>query len=94
MNDPWSWTTAWGLTVGARGGMGGEGQRGGGDWYNYNRITTKKMINKKIRLKAGKKRVNQDTIYQRAPEISKYKAAFVIKLSKNILKPFSMEDGS
>ena len=28
MNDPWTWTTGWGLTVGVGGGMGGGEQRG------------------------------------------------------------------
>ena len=28
MNDPWTWTTGWGLTVGAGVGMGGGEQRG------------------------------------------------------------------
>ena len=28
MNDPWTWTTMWELTVGAGSGMGGGGQRG------------------------------------------------------------------
>lgn len=27
MHDPWAWTTAWGLAVGERGGMGGGEQR-------------------------------------------------------------------
>ena len=27
MNDPWTWTTVWGLTVGVGGGLGGRGQR-------------------------------------------------------------------
>ena len=28
MNDPWTWTTVWGLTVGVGGGMGRGEQRG------------------------------------------------------------------
>ena len=28
MNDPWTWTTVWELTVGAGGVQGGGGQRG------------------------------------------------------------------
>ena len=28
MNDPWTWTTVWGLTVGAEVGLGGGGHRG------------------------------------------------------------------
>ena len=28
MNDPWTWTTAWELTVEAGVGLGGRGQRG------------------------------------------------------------------
>ena len=28
MNDPWTWTTGWGLTVGVGGGLGGGEQRG------------------------------------------------------------------
>ena len=27
MSDPWTWTAVWGLTVGARGGLGRGGQR-------------------------------------------------------------------
>ena len=43
MNDPWTWTMVWGLTVG--GGGGGEPGRGGQrgkNWNNCNRIITKK----------------------------------------------------
>ena len=28
INDPWTWTTGWGLTVGAGGGRGQENNRG------------------------------------------------------------------
>ena len=28
MNDPWTWTTVWGLTVGTGGRLGRRGQRG------------------------------------------------------------------
>ena len=28
MNDPWAWTTVWGLIVGVWGGLGGGGQSG------------------------------------------------------------------
>ena len=28
MNDPGTWTTGWGMTVGVGGGLGGVGQRG------------------------------------------------------------------
>ena len=36
MNDPWTWTTVvWGGTVGARGGLGGGGQKGK-NWDNCN----------------------------------------------------------
>ena len=41
MNDPWTWTTGWGLTVGAGVGMGGGEQRGK-NWDKCNRITVKK----------------------------------------------------
>ena len=41
MNDPWTWTTEWELTVGAGGGMGGGGQKGK-NWDNYNNMTIKK----------------------------------------------------
>ena len=37
MNDPWTWTTVWGLTVGAGSGMGGRGQRGK-NWDNYHKM--------------------------------------------------------
>ena len=40
MNDPWTWTTVWELTVGEGGGMGGGGQRDK-NWDNWNRITIK-----------------------------------------------------
>ena len=40
MNDPWTWTTVWGLTTGAGGGLGGGGQRGK-NWGNCNRIAIK-----------------------------------------------------
>ena len=35
MNDPWTWTTVWGLNVGAGGQMG----EGGQSWDNRNKIT-------------------------------------------------------
>ena len=49
MNDPWTWTTVWELTVGMGGGMGGGGQRRK-NWDNCNRITIKMIlkINNKI----------------------------------------------
>ena len=28
MDAPWTWATVWGMTVGARGGLGGRGERG------------------------------------------------------------------
>ena len=37
MNDPWTWTMVWELTVGAGDGLGGGGQRGK-IWDNCNRI--------------------------------------------------------
>ena len=37
MNDPWTWMTSWGLTVGIGDGMGGLGQRGK-NWDTCNRI--------------------------------------------------------
>ena len=40
MNEPWTWTTMWELTVGVGVGMGGGGQRGE-NWDNCNRITIK-----------------------------------------------------
>ena len=40
MNEAWTWTTVWELTVGAGKGMGGGGQRGK-NWDNCNRITIK-----------------------------------------------------
>ena len=51
MNDPWTWTRVWGLTVGAGCGLSGEGQMGK-NWKNCNRI----MINffKKTLLSVGK----------------------------------------
>ena len=42
MNDPQTWTTAWGLTVGAGGGAGmGEGGQSGKKWHNSNPVTIK-----------------------------------------------------
>ena len=38
MNDPWTWTTGCGLTVGGGSGLGRGGQRGK-NWDNCNRIT-------------------------------------------------------
>ena len=46
MNDPWTWTTVWELTVGVESWMGGGGQRGENQ-DNCNKITIK-MINKNI----------------------------------------------
>ena len=43
MNDPWTWTTEWRLTVGEGGGLGGRGQRGK-NWDNCNKITVKYLI--------------------------------------------------
>ena len=43
MSDPWTWTTVWGLTVGAGDGLDGGGQRGKDwDWDNYKRINENK----------------------------------------------------
>ena len=44
MNDPWTWTTLWGLTVGVEGGLGRGGQRGQ-HWDNCNRVTIKNNKN-------------------------------------------------
>ena len=38
MNDPWTRTMVWGLTVGAEGGLGGGGEMEN-NWDNYNRMT-------------------------------------------------------
>ena len=43
MNDPWTWTTVWGLTVGAGDGLGGGGKRGK-NWDHSNSITIKKFF--------------------------------------------------
>ena len=43
MNDPWTWTTVWGLTVGVGAGLGGGGQRGK-NWDNCNRITIRNFL--------------------------------------------------
>ena len=40
VNDPWTWTTLWGLAVGAGVGMDGRGQRRK-NWDNSNRIIIK-----------------------------------------------------
>ena len=38
INCPWTWTTGWGLTVGAGGGQGRTTRE---NWDNYNRTTIK-----------------------------------------------------
>ena len=43
MNDPLTWTTVWGLTVEAGGGLVRGGQRGK-NWNNYKRITIKMIF--------------------------------------------------
>ena len=43
MNDPWPWTTVWGLSVGDVGGLAGGEQRGK-TWDNCNRITIKYLF--------------------------------------------------
>ena len=43
MNDPWTWTTVWELTVGAGFGMGSGGQRER-NWDNCNGITILKNL--------------------------------------------------
>ena len=40
MNDPWTWTTVWELTVGV-GRCDGWRRAKGENWDNYNRITIK-----------------------------------------------------
>ena len=40
MNDPWTGSTVWGLTVGAGGGVG-RGEQKGKNWGMCNRITIK-----------------------------------------------------
>ena len=44
MNDSRTWTSVWGLTVGAGRGLGGGGQRGK-NWDNSNRINKYKKRN-------------------------------------------------
>ena len=43
MNDPWAWTTLWGWTVGAGGGLEEGGQKEK-KWDTCSRITIKKCI--------------------------------------------------
>ena len=45
MNDPWTWTTGWGLTVGE--GVGGAGESNRGKLDNCNRKTIKKVKKRK-----------------------------------------------
>ena len=45
MNDPRTWTTVWGLTVGTGTGQGGGEQRAK-NWDNCNRITINKEMTK------------------------------------------------
>ena len=46
MNDPWTWTTVWELTMGAGDGKGGGGKKGK-KWDNCNRITINSDLIKK-----------------------------------------------
>ena len=42
MNDPWAWTTVWGVTVGVgSGGWDGRRRAKGKNWDNCNRIIIK-----------------------------------------------------
>ena len=41
MNDPWTWTTVWGQTMGEEGGLGG-GCQWGKNWDNCNRTNKNK----------------------------------------------------
>ena len=43
MNDPQTWTTGWGLTLGIGGGMGRGGQRGK-NWDDCNSTTIKMIL--------------------------------------------------
>ena len=43
MNDPWTWTPVWELTVGVGVGMR-RGQQKGENWENCNRITIKMIL--------------------------------------------------
>ena len=44
MNDPWTWTTVWGLTMRVGGGIG-RGRQRWKNWNNCNRITVKNYMN-------------------------------------------------
>ena len=52
MNDSWTWTMVWGLTVGVGDGLGGGGKRRE-HWDNCNRITIIKK-EKKTHLQSHK----------------------------------------
>ena len=47
MNDPWTWATGWGLTVGA-GGETGRGEQRREKWDNCNRTKIKYLIKKEL----------------------------------------------
>ena len=47
MNDPWTSTTGWGLTVGAGSGLG-RGEQREKNWDNCNRTTIKYLIKKTV----------------------------------------------
>ena len=47
-NDPWTWPTVWGLTVGAEGGLGGGRQREK-NWDNCNSVNKSKKKKKRMK---------------------------------------------
>ena len=48
MNDPWTWTTVWRLTVGEGGRLAEESKGGKTGWDNCNRTTIKYLIKKEL----------------------------------------------
>ena len=50
MNDPWTWTTDWGMTGRASSGLDWWRAKGE-NWDNCNRITIKYLIKKEVRVK-------------------------------------------
>ena len=53
MNDPWTWTIVWGLTVGMGGRGLGERQQREKNWDNCNRVTIKNYFKKEKKRDPG-----------------------------------------
>ena len=67
MNDPWTWTTVWGLTEGA-GVWDGQRRAKGENWGNCNRI--KKKRKPKQLTKRKKKRKKRPELCEEGPSLN------------------------